>query len=124
MATRHLGSPRRRLAGLFRALDLYKRLGIDAKYEKTQALINQADTFTGRSRGKKVVTDETNKIVTANKPLKKVIAQVAQAAKSEIPVLLVGKPEPVKTCWPDIITPIPGDRENSSRSTAPLFPTP
>lgn len=87
-----LGSPRRRLADLFRALDLYKHLGIESKYQMTQDLINQADA---PKAAKDAVVSATTAaapvFISANRHLKEVIRRLAQAARSELPVLLVGE---------------------------------
>jgi transcriptional regulator with PAS, ATPase and Fis domain len=92
MSTCGLGSPRRRLANLFRAHDLYKQMGIRPKYEKTQDLINRAESPRTMANS---ASDEsrrpTREFITANPHLKKVIVQLSQAAKSGLPVLLMGE---------------------------------
>lgn len=92
MAACGLGSPRRRLANLFQAHDLYKEKGITRKYEKTQDLINRAESPNSLSDSSPDDSDEKiPKIITANRILKKVIAQLSQAAQSALPVLLIGE---------------------------------
>ena len=92
MAAGGMGSPRRRLANLFRAHDLYKQMGIDTKYEHTQNLINRADAPNPVQDPLTVDASEENRqFITANRQLKKVIGQLEQAARSELPVLLIGE---------------------------------
>lgn len=92
MAGSGLGSPRRRLANLFRAQDLYKQAGATLKSEKIQDLINRADSPNTVAE-KTALASPANApvIVTANQHLKKVIIQLSQAAQSELPVLLIGE---------------------------------
>jgi len=92
MAHTGLGSPRRRLANLFRAQDLYKQVGATLKSEKVQDLINRAESPNSQPlRTDMESSDLAPTIVTANPHLKKVIAQLAQAAQAELPVLLIGE---------------------------------
>lgn len=86
-----LGSERRQLANLFRAADLYRRLGIRSKYEKTQARINRTDTGTTMQKPSREEQGDAPKIVTSNKRMKKILEQLAHAAHSELPVLLTGE---------------------------------
>ncbi|MDD4051205.1 MAG: sigma 54-interacting transcriptional regulator [candidate division Zixibacteria bacterium] len=86
-------TPRRRLATLFRAAELYQRLEITSKYEKTQALINQSESLAapanphGPSLSAK---DDQTTIVTCNRQMMKVMQGITQAAQSDLPVLLIG----------------------------------
>jgi transcriptional regulator with PAS, ATPase and Fis domain len=90
MATCGLELPRRRLANLFRAHDIYKQMGVDLKYAKTQDLINKSES--PKSDRNKLPSEESlPRIITANQVMKKVIRQVEQAAHSELPVLLIGE---------------------------------
>jgi len=92
MANCGLGSPRRRLANLFRAHDLYKKMGIDQKHEKTQALINRSDApHPSKDKSDETSTGGAPVIITANQRLQTVIKQLTQAAGSQLPVLLVGE---------------------------------
>ncbi len=91
MAACGLGSPRRRLANLFRAHDIYKQVGADAKYERTQNLINRSEAPNLPHVALPDTDQGTPKIVTANPQLKKVISQIGQAAQAELPVLLTGE---------------------------------
>jgi transcriptional regulator with PAS, ATPase and Fis domain len=92
MASCGLGSPRRRLANLFRAHDLYKQMGITLKCEKTQSLINRAESPNATRDMKHAhSSDKEPIIITASRPLKKVLKQLSQAARAELPVLLIGE---------------------------------
>jgi transcriptional regulator with PAS, ATPase and Fis domain len=92
MAACGLGSPRRRLANLFRAQEIYKQMGFMLKSENTQDLINRAESPKGIRRIRsREFSGQTPVIVTANRHLKKVIKQLARAAQSQMPVLLMGE---------------------------------
>ncbi|MCP4567514.1 MAG: tetratricopeptide repeat protein [FCB group bacterium] len=92
MAQSGLGSPRRILANLFRAADIYQRLGITGKYEKTQEMINGFDSPEGQLHQKKSSrpSDEPV-IVTANRRMKKIMRDLKQAAATDMPILLIGE---------------------------------
>ncbi len=93
MASCGIGSPRRRLASLFRAGDLYRDLGIDSKYAKTQDMINKIES--GRAIGDtadNAASGDGPVIITANRQVKQVMTQLRQAAaSSQLPVLLIGE---------------------------------
>jgi transcriptional regulator with PAS, ATPase and Fis domain len=92
MANCGLGSPRRRLANLFRAHDVYKDMGVDLKHAKIQDLINRAEAPKGHPDKPQPVSDKgLPVIVSANRVLKKVIKQLERAAHSKLPVLLIGE---------------------------------
>jgi len=92
MAVAGVGSPRRRLAALFRAYDLYKQLGNGPKGEKTQGLINKAEApGAGSNLFPKNLSDDKSIIITGNRQMQQIIKQLEQAARSELPVLLVGE---------------------------------
>jgi transcriptional regulator with PAS, ATPase and Fis domain len=86
-------TPRRRLAALFRAADLYQRLEITSKYEKTQALINQSESLAASADPRVPslpATDDRTTIVTCNRQMMKVMQGISQAAQSDLPILLIG----------------------------------
>jgi transcriptional regulator with PAS, ATPase and Fis domain len=86
------GSARRKLANLFRAADVYKQLEVTAKYEKTQALINRSDPPTTAAVSNRSETpSEEPVIITGNPQMERIIRLVGQAAKSELPILLIGE---------------------------------
>lgn len=92
MADCGISSPRRRLANLFRAGDIYNRLGIKSKLEKTQELINQSENLTAKPDKLIPKTDgNMPTIITHNSRMKKIMEQTALAAQSELPVLLMGE---------------------------------
>ncbi|MEZ5357380.1 MAG: sigma 54-interacting transcriptional regulator [Candidatus Zixiibacteriota bacterium] len=86
-----LGSERRQLANLFRAADLYRRLGIHSKYEKTQARINRTETGPIISTPTRSERSDEPTIVTSNQRMRKILDQLSHAAHSELPVLLTGE---------------------------------
>lgn len=86
-----LGSQRRQLANLFRAADLYQRLGIQSKYEMTQARINRADSGRTVQADPRPQSTAGPTIVTSNPRMKKILEQLAHASKSELPILLMGE---------------------------------
>lgn len=88
MARCQVVSSRRGLANLFRASDIYDKLEIKNRYEKTQHLINQSES-TAEPRATR--TDVKPAIITANQRMRKIIADLECAAGSELPVLLAGE---------------------------------
>jgi transcriptional regulator with PAS, ATPase and Fis domain len=94
MADCGISSPRRRLANLFRAGDIYNRLGIESKLEKTQALINHPESENSTASpncsepktGRNLPT-----IITQNARMKKIMEQTVLAAQSQLPILLMGE---------------------------------
>lgn len=87
-------TPRRRLATLFRAADLYQRLDITSKYEKTQALINQSESLAAPPAAAPKtpsVDGDAVTIVTGNRQMKRVMQGITQAAQSDLPILLIGE---------------------------------
>lgn len=87
-------TPRRRLAKLFRAADLYQKLEIVSKYEKTQALINQSESLAGSPATPPSASSADRAaatIITGNRRMKRVMQGIAQAAQSDLPVLLIGE---------------------------------
>lgn len=84
---------RRRLAYLFRAADLYQKLGCAAKQEKIQHLINETGALTDNAVAcRSAAADESPTIVTTNRRMKKIIADIAHVAQSSnMPVLLIGE---------------------------------
>lgn len=92
MAKCRFGSSRRVAASLFRAADIYRRLEITGKYEKTQELINGIDLPKSKSsnNSKKIAADATN-IITVNRTMKRIIRDLGRAAQSEMPILLCGE---------------------------------
>ncbi|MEE9442005.1 MAG: sigma 54-interacting transcriptional regulator [candidate division Zixibacteria bacterium] len=92
MAECGTSSQRRRLANLFRAGDIYNRLGIESKLEKTQALINQSEVSAAPQKPSKPKSDpKLPTIITINSRMEKIMEQIALAAKSRLPVLLMGE---------------------------------
>ncbi|MFH1699399.1 MAG: sigma 54-interacting transcriptional regulator [Candidatus Zixiibacteriota bacterium] len=92
MAECGISSQRRRLANLFRASDIYNRLGIESKLEKTQKLINQSEISTASPRkSKPKPASNAPVIITINARMEKIMEQIALAARSELPVLLMGE---------------------------------
>ncbi len=87
-----LGSNRRLLANLFRAADIYKRLGITSKQERTQERINRTDIEqNGRQKTRMVKPTEGPTIITSSSRMKTILDQLSHAALSELPVLLMGE---------------------------------
>ncbi len=85
--------PRRQLAALFRAAELYQRLDVPSKLEKVQAQINQFETPTAKpSTYRRTAADNGDGpfIVTANRQMLKVMQGISQAAQSDLPILLIG----------------------------------
>jgi len=92
MAVSGLGSSHRILVNLFRAADIYQKLGISSKHQKTQELINQFEAPAANVPPKESVSsNQATTIVTANRKMKKIMRDIGHAAKSEMPVLLIGE---------------------------------
>ena len=85
-----LGSTRRRLVNLFRAADLYNRLGIKNKYEKTQALINRTEITGTELSAARLESAGGPVIITDNQRMRTILDQLAHAATSDLPILLMG----------------------------------
>jgi two-component system NtrC family response regulator len=92
MAACGLGSARRRVINLFRAADTYKSLGIESKYETAQKLINRVElpsespaTTPSADKGGEPV------IITTNAMLRGILDHLAAAARSGLPILLIGE---------------------------------
>lgn len=86
-----IGPARRILADLFRASETYNKLGLTNRFEKTQDLINQSESAVPSAANKLSPVNNESKIITANRRLKKIITDIDCAARSELPVLLVGE---------------------------------
>jgi transcriptional regulator with PAS, ATPase and Fis domain len=93
MASCGIGTFRSRLASLFRAGDLYRDLGIDSKYAKTQNMINKIESHrTGLESMDVSSSGDELAIITANNQVRQVMTQLKQAAvSSQLPVLLIGE---------------------------------
>lgn len=91
MAASQMSTSRRVFANLFRAAEIYQRLGITAKFEKTQTLINQRELPVIKPSERSPSTgDGMPVIITANRLMKKIIDGISHAAKSELPILICG----------------------------------
>jgi len=88
-----VGSPRRQLANLFRAGELYKSLGISSKYARTQDMINKIESHhDGIDPPPRPESEDSSVIITANIQIRRVMKRLEQAARSsKLPVLLVGE---------------------------------
>ena len=92
MASLDLGPARWKLANLFRANELYRSLGVDTKYAKTEALINKIEAhMVEPDIQPDALLAEKSKIITANNQLQQIMRQMSLAAKSSLPVLLIGE---------------------------------
>lgn len=86
-------TPRRRLATLFRAAELYQRLEITSKYEKMQSLINQSESLAATTMAglpARLAISDPTAIITGNRQMMKVMQGITQAAQSDLPILLIG----------------------------------
>lgn len=82
---------RRRLSCLFRAADIFKRLGNRKRHHAVQGLIGESESVTTESpeaTGRQIAEGPT--IITGNARMKRILSQLSQASRSEIPVLLSG----------------------------------
>ncbi len=92
MATTAAKPSRWSLACLFRAADIYRRLGLTAKFDGTQTLINETDLTSPAAESDPAVgRDNLPTVITASRRMQKILTDLRRAARTDLPVLLCGE---------------------------------
>ncbi len=91
MARSELGTTRRQMANLFRAADIFQRLGIDNRVIAVQEMINHLDYNLQHDGHFMRSSSEAPEIITGNRTMKKLMRGIEQSATSDLPVLITGE---------------------------------